>query len=85
MDAHNLLLHVNPVGFLLYTGPESIMPLASALAAIVGFLLIVWQRAVALARSGFQFCKAKVLQMRTKNKAHAEMHSNPPGDGQTHH
>ena len=28
---------------LLYLGPESIMPLASILAAVVGFLLIFWR------------------------------------------
>lgn len=35
---------------LLYMGPETTLPLASALAAIVGILLMVWHRAVALAR-----------------------------------
>lgn len=34
----------------LYIGPEVTLPLASALAAIVGILLMVWHRAVALAR-----------------------------------
>jgi hypothetical protein len=33
---------------MLYIGPESILPLTSAIAAIFGFLLIFWQRFVAL-------------------------------------
>jgi hypothetical protein len=32
----------------LYVGPETILPLTSALAAIVGFLLIVWRHVLAL-------------------------------------
>lgn len=40
---------------ILYMGPETTLPLASAIAAIVGFLLIVWHRAVALVRKVWQF------------------------------
>lgn len=39
---------------LLYIGPETIMPLASALAAIAGILLLFWRRTVALFRAAFQ-------------------------------
>lgn len=43
-------------GFLvLYMGPETVLPLASALAAVVGFLLIIWHRAAALVRKVWQF------------------------------
>jgi len=43
-------------GFLiLYMGPETLLPLASALAAVVGFLLIIWHRAAALVRQVWQF------------------------------
>jgi hypothetical protein len=31
----------------LYIGPDVMMPLASAIAAIVGFLLMVWRRTIA--------------------------------------
>lgn len=34
------------IGPLFYLGPETIMPLASILAAIVGFLLIFWRAIV---------------------------------------
>ena len=42
-------LHTLPF-LLLYIGPETMLPLASALAAIGGVLLIFWQRFVALLR-----------------------------------
>jgi hypothetical protein len=35
----------------LYIGPDVMMPLASAIAAIVGFLLMFWRRTVAFVRS----------------------------------
>jgi hypothetical protein len=35
---------------MLYIGPETMLPLASALAAIGGVLLIFWQRLVGLVR-----------------------------------
>ena len=34
----------------LYIGPETMLPLVSALAAILGVLLMVWQRFVGLLR-----------------------------------
>ena len=43
----------------LYLGPETTLPLASALAAIVGMLLIVWQRAVALVRKVWLLIRKK--------------------------
>jgi hypothetical protein len=36
----------------MYIGPETLMPVASALAAIVGVLLMFWRRTVALVRAG---------------------------------
>ncbi|MBW3534259.1 MAG: hypothetical protein KY453_03415 [Gemmatimonadetes bacterium] len=39
---------------MLYFGPETIMPLASAAAAAVGAVLMFWRRAVALVRSAFR-------------------------------
>jgi hypothetical protein len=41
--------------FFLYIGPESFLPLTSALAAFIGFLLMFWQRFVALVRRAWQF------------------------------
>jgi len=47
-----------PIMFL-YIGPETMLPLASALAAIGGVLLMFWQRVVALARKFWRFIVRK--------------------------
>lgn len=44
---------------ILYVGPETILPLTSALAAIVGVLLIVWHRVAGLVRKVWQFLTKK--------------------------
>ena len=65
MGMHNLFLYgvgqlmppawgLGPI-VILYVGPDQFLPLASALGAIVGVLLIVWHRAVAIARKLWQF------------------------------
>ena len=35
---------------MMYVGPETLMPLASALAAIAGAILLFWRRSVGLVR-----------------------------------
>jgi hypothetical protein len=37
----------------MYVGPDTLMPLASALAAIVGVLLMFWRRTMAFLRVSF--------------------------------
>jgi hypothetical protein len=49
----------------LYTGPETIMPLTSVLAAIVGVLLMLWHRVVAWVRTGFQHMSKSKRQKST--------------------
>lgn len=44
---------------ILYIGPETTLPLASALAAIVGLLLMVWHRMMALVRRVWLFLRRK--------------------------
>ncbi|MFQ5689201.1 MAG: hypothetical protein ACE5HQ_02890 [Gemmatimonadota bacterium] len=39
----------------MYIGPETMMPLASALAAIGGVLMLFWRRTVGVARASYQF------------------------------
>jgi hypothetical protein len=39
--------HIRFLPFVLYIGPEVMMPVASAIAAAVGFLLMFWRRTVA--------------------------------------
>ena len=46
----------------MYIGPETLMPVASALAAIVGVLLMFWRRTVALVRAG----RSKALRIFSK-------------------
>jgi hypothetical protein len=63
MSLHNLVFPVSldPHQFLmiLYIGPETILPLTSALAAIVGVVLLVWHRVVELVRKTWCFCTGK--------------------------
>jgi hypothetical protein len=47
LDGHSVRLL--PVIFL-YVGPETILPLTSALAALVGFFLMFWRRCVGVIR-----------------------------------
>ena len=54
MGVDNLLTHTDLSSMLpiivLYIGPETILPLTSALAAIAGVLLMFWQRLVLFVR-----------------------------------
>ena len=49
MDVSRDIAQLLPI-LMLYIGPESMLPLASALAAIGGVLMIFWQRFVAMVR-----------------------------------
>ena len=50
MAFHSLVLHMVPDQLwpviVLYVGPETILPLTSALAALIGVLLMMWQRVI---------------------------------------
>ena len=39
----------------MYLGPETLMPLASVLAAITGFLMLFWRRTVHAFKASVQF------------------------------
>lgn len=47
----------------MYIGPETIMPLASALAAIGGILMLFWNRTVAYVRGGVRFVRGRVARL----------------------
>jgi hypothetical protein len=53
---------VDPVlpSVIAYAGPDQILPIASILGAIIGFLLIVWQRVVAVVYRAWKFTMRKV-------------------------
>jgi hypothetical protein len=44
----------SPAAVLLYFGPETLMPVGSFLAAMVGMLLLFWRQTVAMARNGLR-------------------------------
>ena len=41
----------------MYVGPETLMPLASALAAVAGVLLMFWRKTVGVTRAIYGFVK----------------------------
>lgn len=88
MDVHiginQLLPPISALGglILLYTGPETVMPLASTLAALIGVLLILWRRVVRFMGSAYQYCSKKVSQLSARNKAHGHLKDDPHGDPQ---
>lgn len=47
----------------MYIGPETMLPLASLLAAITGFLLMFWRRTVGLVRFGAQLISRKLSRL----------------------
>jgi hypothetical protein len=54
----------------LYVGPDQILPMASAIGAAVGVLLIVWHRAAALCRRLWQFCTKKAGATPSEREPH---------------
>lgn len=49
----------------MYIGPETIMPIASALAAIGGILMMFWNRTTAFMRSGVRFIRGRFTRRDT--------------------
>lgn len=47
------------IGMLLYVGPDLLLPLTSALAAVAGVLLLFWQKVVALVRAAWRLVSRK--------------------------
>lgn len=59
----------------LYVGPDQILPLASAVGAAVGVLLIVWHRVTALCRRLWQFRTQKAAAAGSEREPRTEMAS----------
>ena len=82
MDIHSLTALAGPLlmnltwkqSLLLYLGPETIMPVTSVLAAILGVLLIFWSHIVATVRSGFK----KVF---SRKQSYSNVNTNLDADG----
>ena len=60
---------------LLYLGPETIMPLASILGAVVGFLLIFWRLLLKPFKKAFGFLNNENREPSTANPSAAELQS----------
>ena len=52
---------------LLYGGPDTLMPIASALAAIIGVLLMLWNRVVTYLRRFIQLSSRRTLKLSTQH------------------
>jgi len=50
-----------------YVGPETLMPLASALAAIVGVVMLFWRKTVGATRSGRDMASRAITRMRNRS------------------
>ena len=62
IDDPNFLIHLpifQSLMFLLYVGPDQVMPLLSVLGAVVGVVLMWWRRLAMLARRLFRSSTAK--------------------------
>jgi undecaprenyl pyrophosphate phosphatase UppP len=59
---HHIVVHASRLWpfAVAYIGPDQMLPLTSALGAIVGVLLMFWHRVVAWMRKGWQFCLRKL-------------------------
>lgn len=44
----------------MYIGPDTVLPFASAIAAITGFVLIFWRRFVGLVRSAVSAVRRRI-------------------------
>ena len=47
----------------MYLGPETLMPLASAFAAITGLLLMFWRRTATAVRSAYKFLTTRMSRL----------------------
>jgi hypothetical protein len=48
----------------MYFGPETLMPLASALAAVVGVSLMFWRKTVGVVRAAYRFVARQFSRLR---------------------
>jgi hypothetical protein len=47
---------------LMYLGPESIMPIASVLAAIIGVILILWRYLIGIIKRAYKYLYHKITR-----------------------
>ncbi len=73
MAMHTLMVHAHPQHvqllksvLVLYVGPDQILPLTSALGAIVGVVLMFWHRLLGWVRKAWQFSSTKLRSVRKR-------------------
>lgn len=59
---------------LLYGGPDTVMPLASALAAVIGVLLMIWNRVFMLIRRTIQSLRRRTVKSRSHHPPSSALH-----------
>ena len=47
----------------MYFGPETLMPVASALAVVAGVILMFWRKTVGVVRASYRFMARQVSRM----------------------
>jgi len=52
----------------MYVGPETLMPLASALAAVAGVLLLFWRKTVGVCRASYGLIKRAASNCFPRNR-----------------
>jgi hypothetical protein len=73
IDGNGLFQHGLLV--LLYLGPESIMPIASIIAALLGFVLIFWRWIINFFKKLFK--RSKGVEAEVSDEAPAETYKDP--------
>ena len=63
--------------FILYIGPETILPLASFFAALVGILLMFWRWLVGMFRKFLRLCSRTTASIRGREWHDDEVAENP--------
>ena len=56
---HRLSDQHNTGKLMMYIGPDTVLPFASAIAAIMGFILMFWRRFVGIVRGGYSAVRRK--------------------------
>ena len=66
----------------LYVGPDQMLPVMSALGAVIGVLLMVWNRVVALVRRGFRAVMRRPIESDSSAAVQKSQTVEPP-EGQS--
>jgi hypothetical protein len=65
-ESHRLSDQHNTGKFMMYIGPDTVLPFASAIAAIMGFILMFWRRFVGMVRGAYSAVRRKFSSTESK-------------------